>query len=403
MSQTIPSIAQILVAPSYSLMSGSAGPISIGILSDSGQVFWGDYLSDDAPADRLITIERLADRCLSKVQGHPLSGFRALWRSVQPVFPPDHGRVPEADGVGAAIQQALLAAVSTAQQCTVADLLTNEYAQPNLDPAHADFPVLLEISDFAATAAGIEHMLALRPGGIGYRLTGGRAAEALGESGEYLQRFIAELAQRVNELEGDVGYQPTIYLGLNGALGQLAGDPVRHFDKALEICAGLQESAGSHRLVLEEPIHLDDPTARTANLIRLKESLRIEKQPQKQVEATQLVIDGSTLGHEELAFYAEVRAIQAMMFDLVSTGDIDRVMTHTTKLNAARVGSFIRIDDRTTPRWVKTAIAVAEASRSAGLIVGINDGNDSVYRQIVRHRSETITYRPSKIPATRSS
>lgn len=376
-------------------MDGSIGSLSIGILLDSDELFWGDCPSQNVTTDQLATAERLVDLSISKLQGQPLSGFRELWERVRPIFP-DHGLVSIADGVAAAVQQALLAAVAAARRCAVAELLSAEYDLPRPDPDQLTGGVFLEISDFAATAERIDRMLALRPVGIGYRLTGGRVAEALGPNAEYLQRFVRELGQRADQLGGGSGYRPSIYLGLNGALGQLAVDPIQHIGKVLGNSTGLQMAAGSRRLILEDPFLLqdpDDPTLQPSNLLRLKGFMRRTPSSLERAEPTQLVASGSGLDDETLTVYSDTLAVHAITFDLMPMSDVGGLMARVAKLRGAGVGVFVRLGPQasspTSPRWINTAVDVAAAAGAAGLVVSYDEGSDFAYRLAIRHLSET--------------
>ncbi len=394
MKRIIPSIADILVTTSGSTLDNSAAPLSIGVLSDADDLFWGDCPSVEIATDEIVTAERLVDICRSKLRGQALSGFRALWEYISPVFPPGRGIVPIADGVRAALQQALLMSVASAQNRACVELLTIEYGLSNLDLDNISCPLFLEISDYAATAERIDEMLILRPPGIGYRLTGGRVAEALGENAEYLQRFVRELGQRSDQLSKDTDYQPAIYLGLNGSLGQLAGDPVRYIGKILGNASGLQGAAGSRRLFLENPflIETEDPALQPANLLRLKDFIMRTPSSDDREVPTQLVAGASDISLDELAIYVDTQAVDALRFDLGATGDIDGLMTQLTRLTGGSIDSFILMDEQSTPRWIETAVAIAMAVRATGLIFSYNQGSDNSYRMAIRNIRETEAF-----------
>ncbi len=405
MKRTIPSIDNILITTGTSTLGNSAAPLSIGILSDADEIFWGDCPSHEIAVEEVYTAQRLVDKSQKKLRGQPLSGFRALCGQVNSEYPSERGFVPIADGVRAALQQALLMAVASAQNRASAELLAVEYGLSNLDPDHLSCPLFLEISDFAATADLIEEMLALRPAGIGYRLTGGRVVEALGENAEYLQRFVRELGQRSDQLSRDTGYQPAIYLGLNGALGILAGDPVLHAGKILGNATGLQGAAGSHRLFLEDPflIETEDPVIQSANMLRLKNFILDEfnlgkPSTRHRDEPAQLVAGASDLSLDELVQYADTQAVNAMKFDLGVASDIDGLMTQLQKLTVSGIDSFILMDEQTTPRWIGTAVAIAIAARAAGLISNYNQGSDTTYQSAIRNVREMQAFLNRKRP-----
>ena len=270
------------------------------------------------------------------------------------------------------MQQALLAAVAATRQQTAAETLAEAYGFPAPQHAPLEVPLFLEISDFAATAERIDRMLALRPAAIGYRLTGGQVAEAIGLNAEYLQRFVRELAGRIaTQADGEEG-RPAIYLGLNGALGELVGDPRRQLGQILGHCAGLQSAVGGLDLHLEDPFVLDDPFAQPALFHQLKDYCRrssaFDKQPF-------LVARAHGQDHAGVSAYGDIQAVDGLVFDVAAGWSIDRLMTQLAALRGVGIRAIIShsLLEFTLQRWPTTIADIAIAG-AAELLLSYDHG-----------------------------
>jgi hypothetical protein len=235
-------------------------------------------------------------------------------------------------------------------------------------------------------------MITLRPDGIGYRLTGHRVAESIGEGAQHLQRFVRDLGRRADSVYGKDSSPPAIYLGLNGAFGQLAGDPVQNIGNVLGNCIGLQMAAGSHQLILEEPLLLDDVFAQSVNMKRLKDFVRGNTDSLKRKEPTLLAGRGTNLGEEELSLYMESRAVHALTYDLFAASDIASLLPRMALVREGGILAYLRTGLPTglfiTPRWIETAIDIATAIGTAGLILSFDEGDEGGYLEAARNLAE---------------
>jgi methylaspartate ammonia-lyase len=370
-------ITRLLFAYSPPIDNRPPAPISLGVVIDDHTVHWGDIaLWDDTPPPGL------SDDLESTFVGRPLNSFRELC-TLQGVLPELPGRC------AAGLQQALLLAVAAQASLTPAEVLAGEYGLPALKPSSITCPIFLEISDFAATAERIDQMLALRPAGIGYRLTGGRPAEAIGENAEYLQRFVRELAERI-ATAGGPNYRTAIYLGLNGALGVLAGDPRRQIGRVLGHCAGLQAAAGALDLYLEEPFWLEDHLAQAALLRQLKEYCRrsaaFEKQP---LFVARVGADGAPADGEKPDVYGDVAAVDVLVLPAGEEQSIDELMRRVVTLGRAGVKVMLayRAEPIYSPRRLEAAVDVALAG-SAALLLSVDSGAARLPTVVNRHVAE---------------
>lgn len=369
MAVNSPPIVDLLIAPD--VPTGGAGPISLGLQFIDGTAYWGDVtLPEGVGQVEALAIAHDVRERLTPV----LSGQRP--ESLRDFSGRAHEAAADDTAVGEALrlawQAAWLGAITAAPDA--AARLRREYAFPfPIDPSSAGPPAgFLEISDHAATAERIDGLLALRPAGLGYRLTGGRVAEAIGPNAEHLQRFVRELGRRAATLAPGESYHPAMYLALNGALGELAGDPVRHIGKVLGNVVGLQTAAGERRLILEEPFRLDDPLGQAANLHRLKEFIRRTPDSLKRAAPTLLVAPLSAAGHETQV-YADTAAAHALVYDLLS-GDVDPALAEMSRAAAAGLDTYWRLPSVATPRQAALAVFLAGMAGSAAVIVSGDSG-----------------------------
>jgi methylaspartate ammonia-lyase len=364
--------------------------LSIGVAVEGQGVHWGDGYVREDPTAALATARRLLYLSTPSLVGQRDSSFRELVEGFRPIFPP-HGIVPVADAVRGALHQAVLAAVAGARGRLPAEILAREYGLGGEQAISPTVPLILTVDDYAATAERFAQLLALRPDGIGYRLAGVRPAEAIGPNAELLQRFVRELLQRARQAGGET-YQPTLYLGLAGSLGQLVDDPIRHIGKVLGHSVGLQEAAGNGHLLLEEPLRLDDPTAQAANLARLRDFLRRTPSTLKRGEPASLVARASELSDETFQQYVDTAPVNGVNFDLLAESDIHRLMTRWAALWMGGMDVYLTLPGSAEPgltaRRVSLAVDLALAGRAAGLILNFNDGDEGVYRAITRQLAE---------------
>lgn len=362
---------------------------SIGIVVDDGRVYWGDLLVGRDDTDSSPTILRLVDLCEQTLRGQGLSNFRELWAQVETVFPLS-GKVPVADAVRGAVQQGVLAAVAHDQRLTIPELLQREYLPAGPDLLPTAIPIILEVSDFAATAELIDHVLNLRPAGIGYRLTGDLVAESIGAYGEFLERFVNELGQRADRLES--GYRPIIYLGMNGAFGRLVAEPIQHIGQILAHCIRLQEATGDTQVIIEDPLFLDDPATQSANLLRLKNLLDRAPSSLDRRTKTLLVERGRQIPAVDIFDAINTRAVHGMTLEPVIERDISKVMEYCAGLMANDMPRLVTLapiqDSPNSTRWARAAVDVAVASRALAIVVNIDNGNESLYAFVNKHLAE---------------
>ncbi len=361
-------ITDILLAPAAP-PQGGAGPLSLGLRLDTGVVHWGDVVLPDGPARpaAVSAVYALRDPITMALSGQSVGGLEDVTLRVRAAI----GEARTAgDAVIGAAQWAYLDAIHARPDAV--EQLRQEYGLAAGDAVPVCYT---EISDYAATAERIDHLLALRPAAIGYRLTGASdlVAEAIGEKAEHLQRFVRELGRRVAMLAPGEDYAPAVYLGLNGALGQLAGDPVRHIGKVLGHVVGLQVATGERQLFLEEPFRLEETLAQAANLHRLKDFIRRTPDSLQRAKPTQVVAP-CPLAADAVQVYADTDAVHGLVANS-DAGDLHALISGLTRAQTAGLDTYWRLPAGTTPRRAASVVFLAAVSAASAVLVSGDQGD----------------------------
>jgi len=363
-------IANVLLAPATP-QQGGVGPLSLGLRLDTGAVCWSDVILPAGPerAAAVLAIYALRERIAAALSGQSPDGLGDVAQRVRAALGDERDEGSAAETLAIAAQQAYLAALQT--QPDAVERLRREYALPDGDTILACYA---EISDHAATAEGIDRLLALRPSAVGYRLTaeGELVAEAIGEQAEHLQRFVRELGRRAEMLAPGEGYAPAVYLGCHGALGQLAGDPERHIGKVLGYVVGLQGAAGQRQLFLEEPFRLDETLAQAANLHRLKDFIRRTPSSLQRAKPTQVVAPWPPAA-DEAQVYIDIGAVHG--FVASAGGDPHLLLSGLARARAAEVDVYWRLPSGATPRQIAIVVFLAQVTSSPAILVSGDDGD----------------------------
>ncbi len=359
-------ITDVLLAPRTP--QGGAGPLSLGLRLDTGAVHWGDVALPDGPERPALVpaVYALRDRIAVALGGQSPGGLGDVAQRVRVAV---EEKSTAAIALTCAAQWAYLDAVHG--QPDAADQLRHEY---NLVAEGAAPVCYAEISDYAATAERIDRLLALRPAAIGYRLTGDLVAEAIGEKAEHLQRFVRELGRRADLLAPGESCAPAVYLGLNGALGRLAGDPVRHIGKVLGHVVGLQAAAGERQLFLEEPFRLDETLAQVANLNRLKDFIRRTPDSLKRARPTQVVAP-CPLAADEAQVYADTGAVHGLVAVGDGESDLHQLLSSLSRGQAAGLDVYWRLSGQATPRQIALGVFLAQLTAASAVLASGDQGD----------------------------
>jgi hypothetical protein len=281
------------------------------------------------------------------------------------------------------------------------EILATAYNLPELKGIRDAPLIFLEADDHSATAEIYDRFLTSNPAGVGYRINGERASESIGEKAEYLQEFVRELSQRSDQFAVSAEGEPAIYLALNGAFGRLAGDPIVHLGKILELCHVMHEAAGIHRVFLEEPFLVEDSFAQPANMRRLKDHLYRTINSGFVENAVILLQRAENIPAEELPIYVDTEAVHGITFEPMLATDIDGEMTRM--VTTATSGIDVYVSLRTTegvaptPRWVETAVELAFAQQARGLILNIRPDHQYVAGCVTQYVAELSALIASRI------
>ena len=295
-----------------------------------------------------------------------------------------------ADSVRGALEQGILAAVASTLRLSELEVLEREYELKTNEWGNYQPQIIVETNDFNATPEDIGRLMAIRPHGIGYRLTSDLVAESIGAEAEYLVTFVGELVQLSRQAPE---FNPIIYLGLNGAFGRLTEDPVRDIGRILSICRNLEDVAGECQLMLEDVFILGDSAAQAGNYGRLKKLLMRAPRPQGAKQA-QLVATARTIGAEGMPLYLDAQGVDSIIFEPLRTASIDETMISHSYIGSTGIGHGISFASRPGGyaiwSWLNTVSTLSVATSSQPIIVNQSDdiraAMDLMNRQLARAR-----------------
>jgi hypothetical protein len=393
-----PVITKVIIASKrnalFTATSSRLLPISIGVILDGDRVFWGDLESEEFGTSSIDGLLELITPC---IKGQSVSTFYHLMEKLKEagVYEKISDENP---GFLIGLQSALLAAVSHENKLSVAQTLAIEYAAEPFNPSFR-VPIYIEVHDAFASAELFDQMLHRLPDGLGYSLTSQRIAESIGREGQYLQRFVRELARRVDLFSTNLDYFPDFYISLNGAFGQLIqSDPathdtevIRNIGKVLGNIIGLQIAAGDHLLFLEEPILLSDPITQMGHLKLLGDMLAQRQKFGQTDGSPQLTARASRLRIETLKDYIEPRIVNCLRVDFLDMSDLDSLFRLFASMKSIPSPLLLAVPPRTSTRLTRLAAATALAFQVQALILNFDSGSDRQLTEVERCLNETST------------
>lgn len=317
--------------------------------------------------ERSAIAARLRESTTSLLVDQSLVEVRTLWARVSSADEP----LLTEPGVRSGVQQALLAAVVAARGEQPAVLLAREYGLP---PVGRPPRLVAEVPDYAATAELFSRVLASAADGVGYRLTLAESGTLVGRDATDIQRFTRELKERATT----DGRAPELYLALNGALGQLAGDPRRETGKIGGMLVGLERAAAPLRLVVEDPVRLDDATTQIAVLKQLEEFLRFRKSEVR-------LATSAFSSVEDVEFAATARAAHMITLSPLVDGDVDAAIRAAAEARLAGAIVCLAVPAGIPQTKVCFLVDVASAVGAEALLLGIGPGNSDYIRDIAAY------------------
>lgn len=255
--------------------------------------------------------------------------------------------------------------------------------------------LILEVANDVATADIVQTMIALRPDGLGYRLASGDMVEAIGRRGEHLQRFVRELGMLLIGRDYSAAEPPIIYLGLNGALGELTVDPRRELGHVLGHATGLEKAAGTLPLWLEDPLLFDDAMLHAATLNQLRDYMRVRSM------RSQVVGRAHATSLDDLHMLVDTDAVDGVCLERWSWPSLSALIDAARIAQAGGKQVVLRAERRATGDQVAFLLSLGEAIGAAAVLVSVEDSSAAIAREavaIVRRRLVWESYR--KEPGT---
>lgn len=341
--------------------------VSFGVAGE-GIVTWGECLIPMALAplmERSAVGARLRESTTSLLADQSLSDFRPLLGLLNSANEP---LLVEA-GIQSGIQQALLNAVAATRGERPAAVLAREYGLST--GTGVALKLIPEVPDYAATAELFARVLASAAEGVGYRLTVAESGSIVGPEAADIQRFTRELKERVT---GD-DRTPELYLALNGALGQLTGDPRLAVGKIGGMLVGLERAAAPLNLVIEDPVRLDDATMQIAVLKQLEEFLRFRNSGVR-------LATSAFSSPEDVEFAASALSACTFTFKPLREGDIERTLRAAAAARQAAPAVYVSIPAGTPLTKTCFVADVAAAAGADALLLGVGEGNSDAIREV---------------------
>ncbi len=240
------------------------------------------------------------------------------------------------------------------------------------DRSAASPTLILEVDNHVATATVVQRMMSLAPDGLGYRLAAGQPADSIGKSGEFLQRFVRELAMLLLGRDYPADSPPVIYLGLNGALGDLTSDPWRELGHVLGHMNGLERASGALALWLEDPLVIDDEIMHAAALNQLRDYMRVRDMD------TRIIGRAHTNQLEGLQMLCETEAIDGACLSIEEWGGLARLHDAVIMLQDAGKRPILTNRTLSTPGQVEFLLDVATALQADAVLVGMGNGDGNL-------------------------
>ncbi len=234
------------LSPGFTKIVQPGAAISVMLRLDDGQVAFGDcvdvILTGVAGRDPLFQAEQhlgfLRTTMRDLLRGRPIDRFRDLAEEIDGFV--DNGkRLHTALRYG--ITQALLHAEALANRCTMAEIVSREYAC-----TIASAPIAILASCHKEDAQMIDRMILKRVELLPHA-SFQQVERDIGLEGEKLIAYASGVVRRIGEI-GDPDYRPRIHLDVYGTLGELFGDD---FDAIARYLGRLEAAVRPHELLLE--------------------------------------------------------------------------------------------------------------------------------------------------------
>ena len=411
------------VTPGFGAVREVAEGVSVGLLLDTGQIAWGDCVavsySGSAGRDPVFrTREGLASIesvVAPSLEGRELAGFRALATEVdalteaaevtrrQSSAKPARGEgvsrrdlltVParmlqaarEDEGptervtvtrtlhtaIRYGVSQALLGAVATARNLTMAEVIAEEWELPLPNAA-----VPIHAQSGSERYYNAEKMIARRVASLPHALVDDIPGQ-VGKEGAEMTRYLRWLSKRVASLGGE-DYQPVIHLDLHGALGKLyENDAGRMLGQLL----AWETAAQPYRLRIESPVILESRRAQIETMKTLREYVRFRKMK------VELVADEWANNLDDIRAFVDAGAADMIQIKMPDLGSIHNAIQAVLACKAGSVGALLGGSYAETDISARVSAHVALATQPDLLMakpgVGVDEAISLVQNEMTR-------------------
>ena len=413
--------------PGFRAVREVAEGVSIGLALDTGQIAWGDCVavSYSGTAGReavfrskagLATIRNIVAPALTE---RALTGFRELAAEVDALTEPVEvvkrisGTEPTAsDGVSrralftaparmlqaargegvptervivnrrlhTAIRygasQALLGAVATARNVSMAEVIAQEWELPLPDatvPIHAQ--------SGSERYYNAEKMIARQVASLPHALVDDIPGQ-IGKEGAEMTRYLRWLSQRIRTLGGS-DYHPAIHLDLHGALGMLYDNNAARITEQL---LTWEQAAQPYRLRIESPVLRENRQAQIWTMKTLREYARSRKM------TVELVADEWANTLEDIHAFLDEGAADMIQIKMPDLGSIHNSVEAVLACKEADVGALLGGSYAETEIAARASVHIALATQPNLVMAKPGVGTDEAISLVQNEMARTLSW-----------
>lgn len=259
--------------PGFASVRQASESISVMLVLEDGQIAVGDCVavqySGSGGRDPLLSAERyipfLKKYVAPKLVGREMKNFRELAAEFDALPDPETGK-PMHTALRYGVTGALLDAVALAQRKTMAEVIAAEYGttvSKKLIPIYAQSGDDRHMNVDKMILKGVDVL----PHGLINNVR-----DKLGEHGEKLLEFVSWIVKRIDTLNTNPGYKPTLHFDVYGTLGLAFGED--NYAGIADYLAKIKEAAKGMGLRIEFPIDGGSREATIKHFAALMQELR---------------------------------------------------------------------------------------------------------------------------------
>lgn len=349
-----------------------AEAVSVGLVLDSGRVYWGDAIavSYSGKAGRkgvyrsASGVEEMSRLLRPALLGEEVGSFRKLAENVEALD------LHNASRYGAS--QALLLATAETAGVTMTQLLCREWALPAVTA-----PIPLQGSCGNDRYDNADKMIANRLSALPHTQVDDIPAQ-LGQKGEVLLEYVKWLKRRVQKF-GFPGYSPTLHLDVHGSIAQIfKGDVPR----IAEYLMTLEAEAAPFALRMESVFIAATRQEQIDSLFRLKVRLAVAG------SSIKLVADEWANTKTDIAEFARSGAVHMIHVKMPDLGSLHQSLEAVLDCRKQGVETLLGGSCIETDLSTRASIHVALASRPTVFLtkpgMGVNEAISFCRNEISR-------------------